>query len=540
LAALLIIALFAGNIPMSASASVLPPNAVELVRGDDSAIYPNIDEALDAAQDGDTINLTENGAYETDHTILITKGLTFNGNGATITAISGFNASSHGGYFYLITISNDNGGDGSGTVISNLTVDTADTAHNNGSKLGGINIAHVTDIVLTDTTITANRAPLNVNGSVVTVDNVTTDKYASAWYSVGADNGAEITIAGEGLFGDEIVMDSGDTEGGGINTITDSAHKWTLVSDTDTTDIRVKLDFTVDSNTPSNQLVAPGGTATVTLNPTIAFTPNEYHTAEIILDNLVLRDTVDGVPTDTDTDGASGWGETIDLSGLLPGPHTVVFSLRKDDVQVAQKTVSFIVVEETIDSQDKPWPVFEDVGENDWFYNDVYYVYQNDLMLGISDTLFGSDTTLTRAMVVTALGRLYGVDTDDYLGAESAFHDVAAEQYYAPYVTWAAENGIALGYGGGEFKPNQYVKRQEMVAFIMRFVDLLGAELPAQVAYYPFTDTAEIHAYALPYVESAYVAGLVNGRPDGRFAPLDGTLRVELAAVIHRLDLALS
>ena len=73
---------------------------------------------------------------------------------------------------------------------------------------------------------------------------------------------------------------------------------------------------------------------------------------------------------------------------------------------------------------------FDDVSENDWFYNDVKYVHQNGLFAGTSAKTFSPQMPMTRGMVVTVLGRLAGIDIADYSGG--SFDDVDAMQYYAP------------------------------------------------------------------------------------------------------------
>ena len=49
---------------------------------------------------------------------------------------------------------------------------------------------------------------------------------------------------------------------------------------------------------------------------------------------------------------------------------------------------------------------FTDVPENDWFFDDVKFVYQNGLMNGTSSTTFSSDGTTSRGMIVTILWRM--------------------------------------------------------------------------------------------------------------------------------------
>ena len=60
---------------------------------------------------------------------------------------------------------------------------------------------------------------------------------------------------------------------------------------------------------------------------------------------------------------------------------------------------------------------------------------------------------VTRAMFVTVLGRLAGVDPDDY-GNTSGFDDVK-EGWYSGYVAWAVENGIVKGRSEKIFRSRQ-------------------------------------------------------------------------------------
>lgn len=67
---------------------------------------------------------------------------------------------------------------------------------------------------------------------------------------------------------------------------------------------------------------------------------------------------------------------------------------------------------------------------------------------------------MTRAMAVTVLGRLWEADIDSFNG--SRFSDVDRDAWYAPYVEWAAENGIVNGMGSGRFTPDKAVTREEL------------------------------------------------------------------------------
>ena len=74
---------------------------------------------------------------------------------------------------------------------------------------------------------------------------------------------------------------------------------------------------------------------------------------------------------------------------------------------------------------------FADVSENDSFYPAVEYVYKNELFRGVSANRFAPHSTMTRAMFVTVLGRLAGVDQSEY--TKTSFSDAVAGEWYSAY-----------------------------------------------------------------------------------------------------------
>jgi hypothetical protein len=181
------------------------------------------------------------------------------------------------------------------------------------------------------------------------------------------------------------------------------------------------------------------------------------------------------------------------------------------------------------------WP-FKDVAEKDWFYGDVAYVYGNGMMLGTEEDSFGPRLPVTRGMLVTVLGRHAGVDVAGYSG--SAFEDVKDTKYYAPYIKWAAEKGIALGVGKGKFEPDARISRQDFAVMLSRYAGIVGEAQGAGATTAKFADAPSISSYAAEAVAWAGTQGIVNGRPDGAFDPKGGATRAEAAAMLHRYAVA--
>ena len=159
------------------------------------------------------------------------------------------------------------------------------------------------------------------------------------------------------------------------------------------------------------------------------------------------------------------------------------------------------------------------------------YVYENDLMNGVSATMFQPGGSLTRAMFVTILGRMAGAEEES---GESGFADVPAGSWYAPYVNWAAANGIVNGTSATTFDPNTTISRQDMAVMLYNYTQHFGVQLD-QKTVTAFTDEGSVAAYALPAVQALHRAGVINGMPDGSFRPYDTATREQACAVLCAL-----
>jgi hypothetical protein len=174
---------------------------------------------------------------------------------------------------------------------------------------------------------------------------------------------------------------------------------------------------------------------------------------------------------------------------------------------------------------------FTDVKESDWFYSDVYYMWENKLMNGTGETLFDPGAMLTRGMIVTVLYRMQG--SPDAAALPMPFSDVANIWYYDA-IKWAAINKIALGFENGTFHPNENVTREQMAAFLFRYSEYTETDLPDKEEFAGFADQASIASYALGYVEALVKADIIRGKENNRFDPKGNAIRAEYAAVLHR------
>ena len=175
---------------------------------------------------------------------------------------------------------------------------------------------------------------------------------------------------------------------------------------------------------------------------------------------------------------------------------------------------------------------FIDVRGDDWFYDDVAYVYENGLMNGTSETTFSPYISTTRGMIVTILYRMEGKPA--VFGA-CPFTDVKAGAYYERAIVWAAENGIVKGYGNGCFGPDDQITREQMAAILYRYAKNRGLDVSVgeNTNILSYDDALDISEYAVPAMQWACGAQIIHGA-DGRLTPGAKATRAQVAAILHR------
>lgn len=173
---------------------------------------------------------------------------------------------------------------------------------------------------------------------------------------------------------------------------------------------------------------------------------------------------------------------------------------------------------------------FEDVPEDKWYYEPIKSAFDNDLMNGVSDTLFAPETDITRAMFVTVL---YRMDGSPEAETDYTFKDVQSDSYYSQAVAWADDNSIVLGYSAEEFAPDDTITREQMAAIIYRYAAYLGHDI-AVTSSGEYVDAEAISDYAVNAVGWVTDNGIMQGRDDNMFVPADHTTRAEAAAVFER------
>ena len=245
--------------------------------------------------------------------------------------------------------------------------------------------------------------------------------------------------------------------------------------------------------TVSHQSAAKGRTVTITVTPEAGYA----------LERLTVTDK---------------YGSALKLTALGGGKYTFEMPASKVDIQA-------VFVPEQLP--------FVDVKPTDWFYEAVAYVYEHGLMDGVGSNRFAPNASTTRAMIVTILWRLEGEpEVDDTM----PFADVAANTWYTEAVRWAAGEGIVEGYSETAFGPNDPITREQLAAILWRYAKYLELDVSIgeNTNILSYTDAAEISEYAIPALQWACGAGILEGS-NGSLSPRANATRAEVATMLMRV-----
>lgn len=237
---------------------------------------------------------------------------------------------------------------------------------------------------------------------------------------------------------------------------------------------------------------------------------------------------------------------------------------------------------------------FADVGSDKWYYDAVGFVYAKGLFNGMSETAFAPESTMSRGMFVTVLGRVAGLPSNltsgvglvnatgvnirsgpstdsspsgfisnkntivqvtsvsgDWYGVKYAdvtgyirrdlikvysgnYTDLAANMYYSPFAEWAYLTGIANGVAGNAFTADGNITREHMCMLLYNYAAIYGKTLSETVQTAVFTDDSTISAGAKTAVYALQRAGVINGMGNGSFSPQGTATRAQVAQIFMK------
>jgi hypothetical protein len=173
-------------------------------------------------------------------------------------------------------------------------------------------------------------------------------------------------------------------------------------------------------------------------------------------------------------------------------------------------------------------PQMKDI-QNHWAQASIQSAVERKIVNGYPDGTFRPNAILNRSEFTVMLGRALNFSTDQ---TSPSFGDSNRIPAYAkPYVAKAVQAGIVTGYGDQNFYPDRKITRLELIAMIVRALNL-KTDTKGKA---PFADAEQIPQWGQSYVAAAYEAGLIKGKSNNRFAPNDEATRAEAVTLVLKM-----
>ncbi len=230
-------------------------------------------------------------------------------------------------------------------------------------------------------------------------------------------------------------------------------------------------------------------------------------------------------------------GVTLSVPAADAGPGTVAVLVHEDGTR---ETLRKSIVEDgkvniplsgsaTVEIVDNS-KSFADVPSTNWAADAVAFASAHELFSGTSATTFSPDQSMSRGMLATVLYSLEGRPDQTLTMQDLAdgYSDVSGDAWYADGIAWAVENGIASGYGNGQFGPNDSITREQFVVMLWKYAG--SPETNSQAL--AFTDADQASGYALKALRWAVETGILSGYTDGRLAPEGTATRAQAAQML--------
>ena len=162
-----------------------------------------------------------------------------------------------------------------------------------------------------------------------------------------------------------------------------------------------------------------------------------------------------------------------------------------------------------------PTPGFTDVADNFWGKEAIDYVVAEGLMNGTSETTFAPNVTTTRAMLMTILARMDGVDT------------TGSDPWYQKGMEWAVAEGVSDG-----TNPEGTITREQLAAMLYRYSGSPAVSADALT----FAEADQVSDWAVDSVKWAVANGIISGKGNNTLDPQGNATRAEVAQMLYNFS----
>ena len=173
------------------------------------------------------------------------------------------------------------------------------------------------------------------------------------------------------------------------------------------------------------------------------------------------------------------------------------------------------------DVDDNSMPAYE------WYHEGVVFCLKNKIMQGDENKFFNPFKNITWAELLQIL---YNMEETK---PEYEFEEDTP--WYAAAVKWAEENKLIYE-NDKDFNPDSKISRQQLAAVLFLYAKMKGYDVSIgeETNILSYDDAFEISEYAVPAMQYANGAGIINGKTISTLNPKDNVTRAEIAVILNR------
>lgn len=189
--------------------------------------------------------------------------------------------------------------------------------------------------------------------------------------------------------------------------------------------------------------------------------------------------------------------------------------------------------EKTVQTKDT---LYDDIADVEWAREAIMLLSDRKIVNGKGNKKFAPNDYVTREEFVKMLVIALELKSNN---SSVTFEDVSENDWYYEYILTGVGNKVVTGKSEKIFGVNENITREDMAVMTMRAVNAakLSIDNVINSIYYEleFTDTEEISEYAKESVTLLVKKGIVSGVGDNRYAPKSNATRAQAAQMIYKV-----
>lgn len=164
----------------------------------------------------------------------------------------------------------------------------------------------------------------------------------------------------------------------------------------------------------------------------------------------------------------------------------------------------------------------------------VIALIEQDFLTPQSETLLGANRQVTRGEFIALMGRCRGINASKY--TTSSYTDLPDTDPNMPYIMWAAEKGIMVGYGGGLFGASDNITREQAACVLYAYAKAFDADnKDASTSIGSYADGKTVSDWAKDAVKWAVATEVLTVDSDNNLNPSTYVSCQEMAALIYEV-----